>query len=433
MFLSNRPHSFWEQKYSWDLFLPQKHFIGILWALGGLLCFCGCYEKPIMKSEITAVPVRTAQVEMKDVQLFSYFNGQTEVNPVQIVPRIRGILEEIKFKPGEIVEKGAELFVIERVDYANAFAGFEADLASAKAHEVQAKATHERNIYLRDNSGVQGVVTQSEIDESLANWQEATAKVAKAEANLADAKIQLERTVIKAPTRGKISRNLIEVGNLVDGTTGNPPLLATIMPLDTMFVYFKLTDSIFNYLQQRVRNAVYQKLTENGIDPETVKNKASIEIAEEQGLSQTLEFEMKLLIDNLGQPEESFPYKGTIDYNDNIIDKATGTITIRGKIDNSDYTLYPGYICKVKIPGTIIPQAVLVQEKAICYDLNEVFVWVLDENQLPQKQTVVLGELLEDGTRVINSGLQGNETYILDGTQKVKAGVPIKEIESGTK
>ncbi|MDO5553188.1 MAG: efflux RND transporter periplasmic adaptor subunit [Planctomycetia bacterium] len=394
------------------------------------LALSGCYEKPIEKKEAEAVPVRTAEAQLDTVQLYGYFTGNTAVDPVNIVPRIRGYLEEIKFNPGDIVEEGAVLFTIEQFDYKTSVEKAKGNLNIATANAAQKKADYDRELELQAKGP--GFTTQADIDRTKALWDEALGQIDVKKADLADAEKQLERTVIKAPFRGKISRNLVEKGNLVDGSGSNPPTLATLNAMDPMYVYFQVSDSEFLNIQQMIVNEVKKILGDKYSDEELFNSATLLEIAQKEKLEMVISFEMRLLGQS-GDPN-SYPYSGIIDYSDNTIDMATGTNMVRGRIKNPNYVIYPGLVCRVKIPGKVLQDAIFIQEKAISHDLSEIYVWVLDEKGLPQRRTIKIGERLEDGRVRVLSGLNSGERYVVDGVQKVRAGAPITEMapeESG--
>ncbi len=143
----------------------------------------------------------------------------------------------------------------------------------------------------------------------------------------------------------------------------------------------------------------------------------------------------------LNSGDDSPVFEGTLNYNDNQIDMATGTMTIRGSIANPDYQIYPGHICTVTLEGHLIPGASVIQERAICNDLTSRFVWVVDENQTVSKRYIDPQEQLPGGqeriiapytetqvsgvdgsTSVVKSGLKAGEVYLVEGFQRVRSG-----------
>lgn len=401
----------------------------LLFVFGALLsiAFAGCYEKPQPRTEEPPVPVRLGKVVKKDVQTYRYFSGTTYTEPINIVPRVRGYLEEISFLPGDIVEKDAPLFKLEQFDYVNDVEEAAAGVAIAEANAAKAKADYDREMTLQKKG--EGFTTQADIDRTKAQWNEATAQIASKKAKLAEAQKQLERTIIKAPMRGKISRNLVEKGNLVDGTGANPQTLATLMAMDPMYVYFQMTDRDFIFVQNRIYEELRRKLGDRFKDIEVLDNKALIEVAKKEQAEELILCRMQLLGASSGEHSNDFPYEGYIDYNDNVIDVATGTNTIRARFANPNYRLYPGTLCRVRLDANLEKGALVIDEKAVCTDLSTKYVWALDEKGTTQKREIVLGKLTETGERIVVSGLKEGESYVIDGTQKVRMGSKITELK----
>lgn len=385
----------------------------------------GCYEKEDTNVEIPPVPVVLATVEKRDVQLYIKFTGKTHTDPVDIVPRVRGYIESVNFEPGDIVKQGDILYEIEKFDYQNKLDVAIANRDVAQARVEKCKADYERDQALQKQG--QGFTTQADLDRDKALYDEAKGLLAESEAKIALAQKELDRCTIKATDTGLISRTLIAQGNMVDGTSGADTLLTSIAPMNPMYVYCQLPDSLFNAFHARVRQTFHELLGEDFDVTRPYDNKMLSQIAEDHGLEKTIAFSMGLRDDKDENGNQNYPFSGTIDFTDNHVDMATGTITIRGKLDNSDYSIYPGNICNVRIPGKKIPGAILIEEAAVCYDLSNAYVWVIDAGGKPMRQTVKLGEQYEQKYRIIESGLQGGEKYVLDGTLKVSEGCSITE------
>ncbi len=393
----------------------------------------GCYQRESPSTVEPPVPVRVAIVEQRDVQIWRYYTGSTEVGPINIVPRVRGILEQICFQPGEIVEKGAMLFKIEQFDYKNNVAQAQARMAIAEANLNKAKADNARDLSLKQKG--EGYTTQADLDRDAAILAQTKADLALARENLAEAEKDLERTIISAPARGKIGRNLVEVGNLVDGTSNNPSPLATLMVMDPMYVYFQIPDADFIDFEKDITLRIRAKTNRQKLTRNPASTKGTDETNKDQIISHdpALEFKMQLLkkVDSLHSTE--FPYSGELDFSDNMVDLTTGTNTLRGRIDNPDYILFPGLVCRVRIRGPLCKNAVLVQEKAVCRDLNNHFVWVIDKNESPQQRVITQGELLENGQRIVLSGLVAGDRYVLDGIQNIQSGCTIEILTDQSK
>ena len=371
-----------------------------------------------------AVPVRTAVATTADVETKRSFRGFTEVDPVEIVPRVRGFLESIEFQPGALVEAGDVLFRVESFDYQNEVDAAKAELAASLAREARAKATHRRNLQLRKDKSVAGVVTEETLEESLTAWRAANAESAKARARLAAAEKQLERTVVRAPCRGQISRPFYPVGTFLDGAALDPPVLARLVAMDPMLVYFYATDREFLAFQQKRRDALKARLGKR-YDEKNYANVSLREALQAEKLPDYIDFEASFPgLDEKGV----YSRRGVVNYVDVQIDRSTGVVALRGEIPNPDYSIYPGVVCEVALSDEPVKNATLIDVKAVCNDLNSQFVWVVDENDVPRRRTVELGRKTENGSQVVaTSGVKPGERYVVDGVLNLRPGLRVVE------
>lgn len=384
----------------------------------------GCYPKQdkSQKAVTPKVTVRLATADVSDVQNVFETTGRTARVPIKVVPRVRGTLEEVNFKPGDIVEEGAVLYKIEEFDYKAAVDRAEADCEITQAQFDKAQSDYNRQLGMKAKGP--GITTDDDVEKAKAQLEEAKGNVKAAHVRLEQAKKDLERTVIKSPCRGKINETKVEAGTLVDGSAGTEVLLTTIMPMDPMYVYFEITDTEFGHLTEKLLQEVKEVLGDKYDPSVPISNQNLNTLLEENELESEIEFEMRLPSD----PPGEFPHKGRITYFENNVNRNTGTITLRGSIENAEYRVFPGYICKVRIPGEIIPGAVLVEEKALCYDLSDTYLWVIGGDGKPYRQLVTAGKQYGLDKRIITAGLKGGEKYVIDGTQYVQSGCEIEEL-----
>ncbi len=148
------------------------------------------------------------------------------------------------------------------------------------------------------------------------------------------------------------------------------------------------------------------------------ENQTKVQMLDEENLV-GLTFSIAVL-GNAESDEASFAYEGNITLSDNEIDQSTGTIILRGEIANPNYEIYPGQICRVRIPSEMIPQAVLVREEAINSDLNTKFLLLVDKDGVVRRRNIRIGDLIHGKERVVLAGLKPGETYIYQGIQKAK-------------
>jgi len=350
-----------------------------------IVILSGCQPPPASKPEPPAVTV--AKPIQQDVTDFAEFTGTLESTESQeIRARVQGFLQAAHFTDGATVEKDALLFVIEPEPFKAKLAAEQAKLRSAEAQLKLTQAQLDRALKLLP----QRAISEEEVNIRTAERDVAAAAVLAARAAEDDAKINLGYTVMRAPITGRIGRRLVDPGNLVGGT--QQTLLTTIVQLDPIYAYFDISEDIFNRYKK-------WKQKQQG----TVREKSPVFI----GLSD----------------EEGFPHEGQIDFMDNRVDPATGTMLVRGIFPNKQGLLYPGLFVRIRIPLEAEKDAVLVHERAIGTDLSGKYVLVVDDKNIVHQRPVDLGGL-QEGMRVIRKGLEPNESYIVDGLQFARPGLP---------
>ncbi|MBR0238352.1 MAG: biotin/lipoyl-binding protein [Thermoguttaceae bacterium] len=201
-------------------------------------------EAPVKMSDIK-VNVVTAKAIQRDVQLTASYTGQiVPVSKVDIVPRIRGYLEAVKYLDGSIVEKGQLLFTIQEFDYKIAVDKANAEMVAAKAREISARSTYESAV--KSNERVHGTVSENDIVKYKSAWQQAYADFNYSVTQYQYQVRQLSYTKIYSPIKGKVSKTNYTPGELLDGTGGNPPVLCTVMSMDPIYVEFQISDRDFD-------------------------------------------------------------------------------------------------------------------------------------------------------------------------------------------
>jgi RND family efflux transporter MFP subunit len=389
--------------------MKQFQHLSTLLSFFILLSAFGCRAK-MEKPPIPTPEVVVETVLMRDVQPYIKTTGTTKAFQfVEIPARVSGYLREIRYTPGEIVLADAPLFLIQPEQYQAEFKAAESALASAHAQLKLMETNLERTSQLVATRAA----TQQDMDTDSAHREAALAAVTKAEADLETAKLNLGYTDVRSPITGKVDRNFIDIGNMV-GPIGSSTVLTTVAGMDPIYVYFDISDSQFNDVRQYAREHKDQT------------NKALTII---NGLETSpVAFEISLIKGSESETGE-YPFKGIIDMAGNRIDASTGTMTVRGEIPNPDYEIYPGQICRVRIPVWPIHDAILIKQEAIGTDLNQRYVYVVDENNIVHRRSIELGSNQPDGTRVVVRGLERGERYIVSGIQKVRDGAKVKIAE----
>jgi RND family efflux transporter MFP subunit len=338
-----------------------------------------------------AVPtVTVAKVISKDVIEWDEYTGRTDaIESVDIRPRVSGYLEMIGFRAGDIVDKGDLLFEIDPRPY-------QATLDQAKGQLEQAQAQKKLNDanFARAQELIERNVTaKSDYDNAVAQKNGSDAQVSTAQAAVEAAQLNLDFTKVTAPITGRISRELVTVGNLVQADT---TVLTNIVSVDPVYAYFNVDANSVEKYVQHIREGDLQ---------DARKSKVSIY--------------MKL------ESERGFPHEGYIDFINNQFTASTGTLQIRGVFGNPDGFIEPGQFVLVRVAGTPKHQAVLVSDRAIGSDQGQKFVFVVDNQGTVRSQPIVTGPIV-DGLRIVRSGLKGDEQVIVAGTLNARPGGKVK-------
>jgi RND family efflux transporter MFP subunit len=352
------------------------------------------------RNQATTVPpappeVTVATPEVRDVTLFQDFTGNTEaIESVEIRARVQGFLETVSFEPSSFVRKGQLLFTIEQEPYLAARDRAAAYLASAEAGLRRAESDLDR----LEEAVKTNAVSEQEVTRARAERDQASAGLLEATAALTSAELQLGYTTVESPINGLVSRRLVDRGNLVGA--GEATLLTTVRTINPIYAYFEMNERLLaRILEMR-----------SGYDPDDMR-------ADPLPVSMTV-------------PETGVRIDGEIDWFDNTVDAATGTIRVRGEFPNPDALVFPGFFVTVRIPGEDLAAAVLVEETAIGTDLGGRYVLVVGDDDIVERRYIEPGPLQEDQTRVVFEGLEAGERYIVKGIQRARPGMPVT-VKSG--
>jgi RND family efflux transporter MFP subunit len=311
------------------------------------------------------------------------------VNFVKITPRVSGYIVEIPFKEGNLVHKGDLLFQIDPRPYQHAYEQAVGQLKQAKANQQLQDITFTRQQRLRDT----GVIAKEDFDTALSNKNQAEAQVVAAQAAVDSAALNLEFTHVTSPISGRVSRQLVNIGNLVQADSTE---LTTVVSVDPIYAYFNVDE---------LAELRYQRLVKEG----------KVTSSQEGGIGVYLQL----------QDETGFPHEGTIDFANNAYDSSTGTLLVRGTFRNPDGFLVPGNFVRVRVPSSQKYNALLVAERAIGSDQDEKFVYVVDARNIAHLRHITVGPHA-DGLRVVKSGLQPNDVVVMNGIIKVRPDSPVR-------
>jgi len=375
-----------------EMIRPHAAMVSALAVLALVPIGCGKQTEPVAPPP---PEVGVTQPQRLDVTYYAEFTGTTRsFESVDVRARVSGTLEQIAFEPSHMVERDQLLFVIEPRPYK---ASLDAAVAAQKSAEADL-ARAESDLKRVTQAAKTDAVSASDVDLARAKRDMARASVLAAKANVDTAELEYSYTHVRAPIAGQVGRNLVDVGNVVGKT--EPTLLTTVKRLDKVLVYFDVPEkALLTILKARSLKAGSDGLL--GDDTEEV------------------EAQIATLAD------DGFPHVGHIDYVSNTVDAATGTIEVRAVIPNDSALLFPGLFVRVRVPGGVQEDAVLVAEKAIGTDLGGRFVYLVGADNVVSQRYVEMGPIQEGGMVPILDGLDGSETYIVEGLLKARPGMPV--------
>ena len=357
-------------------------------ALPIAMALAGCDSSAQEASHLPPPPaVSVATVVTRPVHQWDAFNGRVApVESVDLRPRVSGYVQRVAFDEGQEVEKGDLLFVIDPRPYRAALEQAQAQLQRARAAARLAQAQDARAQTLIEAQAI----SREEFEARKAASAQGDAGVRAAEAAVAAARLDLQFTEVRAPIGGRIGRAMVTVGNLAQA---DQTLLATLVSQDPMYVYFESDEQ--TYLR-------YAGLAREGKRTRS-SNPVRVGLADETG----------------------FPHEGKVDFVDNRVDPATGTIRLRAVLPNADRSLTPGLFARVQVEGSGEFDAMLVDDKAVLTDQDRKYVYVLGPDNTAVRKDVELGRMIE-GLRVVESGLEPTDRVIVHGVQKVfMPGMPV--------
>jgi RND family efflux transporter MFP subunit len=336
-----------------------------------------------------APPVTVAKPVVKDIIERTDFIGRFEaIDQVDIRARVSGYLDKVHFQDGTFVKTGDLLFTIDPRPYRNALEQAQSAVTSSQVRLEFAQSDLDRAEQLRRT----GNVPDQLYDQRRQAFLTAKAELDRAQAALRQAQLDVEFTQIRSPLSGRISRRLVSEGNLVNA---NQTILTNVLSLDPIQFYFDVDER--SYLAYSRQSQGGTKTSANGEANEVV---------------------LTLTDERLGQR------RGLLDFVDNRLDAASGTIRLRAVFENKDLFLTPGLFGRVTVGASDPYQGILLPDEAIGSDQDRRIVYVVGQNNVVNLKPVRIGPRI-DGYRVIRDGLTGNETVVVNGLVRVRPGAPI--------
>jgi RND family efflux transporter MFP subunit len=326
-----------------------------------------------------APPVTVSGPKLQTLTEWDEYTGRfSAVDRVEIRARVSGYLDEIRFTDGQDVKAGDVLFVIDQRPFRIA-------LERAEARRDLAQKEYDRYKRLAQTSAS----SQQSLDERSQGLRDAKAA-------LEEARLNMEFTEVKSPINGRVSRHLVDQGNLISGGDSGATLLTTVVSDNPIHFYFDASE------QELLK---YTRLDLEG------KRVSSRD-------------EAKPVFVKL-QDEQDYVHKGKMDFVDNEIDRSTGSIQGRAILENDDGSLLPGLFGRLRLAGSGEYEAMLVPDEATATNQSQKIVFVVNAEDMVEPRPVVLGPLYEGKWRIVRSGIGPEDRIVWAGLAKVRPGMKV--------
>jgi multidrug efflux system membrane fusion protein len=354
-----------------------------------LLAGCG------KKEEAAAPPppaVTVAQPTKRMTTDWDEFTGRFDaIQQVQVRARVTGFINKVAFVDGAVVKTGDLLYEIDPRQYEAAAEQSQGQLDDAKGKVLLAQRELDRATTLIKTQAI----SENIVDQRAQALSAAQALVLQAEGALKQAQLNVEYTKVVAPIDGRVSRHLVSVGNLVQGSESGATLLTSIVSITPIYVYFDMDEATYQ------RNS---RLWFEGKRPSSRDTPNPVEI--------TL----------IGQTKPS--HTGKMDFLDNRLDIGTGTLRGRAVVDNQDQSILPGQFARVRVIASGEYEALLIPDAAVATDQSRKIVMVVKPDDTVEARPVTLGPL-DQGLRVIREGLKPEDRVIIEGLQRARIGAKV--------
>ena len=361
-------------------------------ALFGVL-LSGCGKKET-SATMEALPVEVAKPLVKNVTLTRDYPGYlTAETSVDIVGRVNGTLLSKLYPSGQRVKKGQTLFVVDPTLYQNAVKQAEAALKTAKANLDYARSNYER----MKEAIKSDAVSRIQLVQAESNVQIYEAAVSNAEAELKTASVNLSYCYIKSPIDGIADLAEYSDGAYISGE-GNPVKMTTVYQDGKLYSYFDISDN--QYLAFELLRAADTKIPE-------ADHSVTLRVG----------------------ADGSKTWQGKLNYLSPSFSLSTGTMRLRAELENPDGVLKPGLYVSVTLPYAMAEKAILVDNASIGTDQLGKFLYVVNDSNVVNTRHIELGQLVDDGMRIVTSGLSPDERYVTKALMKVRQGMKIQPIQ----
>ncbi len=384
----------------------------ILW-IGLAITMTGCSREPPLAPtpplEVVVSQPLSPGEKPELIADWDVYTGNVEAkDSVEVRSRVRGHVKNVQFAEGEEIAAGTELYLLDSEP-------FQADLKQAKGQlttwEAKLKLADEKIAFYKPLAD-KGTVSKEELLKVISDKGEALGGIDVARGKILEAEQNIGYCKIAAPIAGQVGEAWLSKGDLVNAS-GTNSLLTTVVAVDPMYVTVYVNERAY----QRYRNLLSEKARKAPAAAKDGKLKIPVELAVTGA--------------------ENFPYKGYVDFVDNRVDPATGSIKVRAKFDNHKgpdgrRPLTSGLFARVRVTLAEPVPAILVADRAILTDQSLKYVLVVNKakNNVVERVDVIASDRLqEDGRRAVEAGLKGDEWVIVEGVNRARPGVTVNPTE----
>lgn len=349
----------------------------------------GCGEKPQMNPGMPQVSVITVQPERAPI--VSELPGRVDaVRDAQIRSRVTGIVQKIAFEQGGDVKENQLLFKIDPAPYKAAYDQATAQLKQAQANLFSAKLLADRYAPLVKANAV----SKQEYDNAVASFRQADASVAAAKANQDNAAINLGYTDVTSPITGRIGKPLVTEGALVEATSATQ--MATVQQLDPVYVDFTQSTSELATLRRAFASGQLQQVG---------KDTARATVVLEDG--------------------SEYEHAGKLLFTGITVDPSTGQVNLRAEVPNPDGILLPGMYVRVRLEQGVDDKALVVPQQALQRTADGSQSLMLVKDNKIEQLAVTTGGAIKNNW-LITSGLKAGDVVVVEGFQKIRPGAPVQ-------
>ena len=352
-----------------------------------VLFLSGCFENKENKAAagrqmpLSHVDIFIAQ--KTDIPIsFDYTATVASSQDVIIYPKVVGTIIKQFFKPGSKVKAGDKLFLIDPEKYQASFDSLDAAVGVANANLKNAETEFKRISTLYKKNAV----AQKDYDAAVAAYDIANANLVSAKANLKNAKIDLGYTTITAPFDGVVGDNQVDVGSLVIANQTKLVRLTKINPIEAEF-YIADVDNLTR--KTNLDNGSWQQLNSDAV---------------------------------LSVNGENF--NGKVNFIDNVVNTATGSVLAKASFDNSEGKILPGAFGHIKMSGFVQKNAFNIPQVALQQSATNTYVLVVKDGKVSQKN-VKIGYQTKNMVAV-TEGLEDGDKIIVNNFLKIGVGAPVE-------